>query len=225
VQGTLFAVLEPRTPALKPDPVSERSSREVVTMFRFNLYSRLAPVALASVLAVGCSELPTQPVIDSNPSGVQALVPSSAAASVSASAKIKGQDGGTVSAGIFTVVIPPGAFPGQGTVTVSQPDPAQPVAVLSIFPIDKNVFLVPVTLTATLPALEVGQLLQSSMSEQDTLGMWHPMDSSQADSQTMTVSASLVHFSTYRVDIAAPASGGVSGTGATRPVRTAKETD
>ena len=195
-------------------------------MFRSDLYRRLAPVTLASILAVGCSELPTQPVIDSNSNGIQAQAPASAAASVSASLKIKGQDGGTVSAGIFTVVIPPGAFPGQGTVTVSQPDPNQPVAVLSIFPADKNAFLLPVTLTATLPALEVDLLQQSGISEQDSLGAWYPVSSSQSDPQTMTVSASLVHFSTYRVDLPGSVMGGGSGSSSTvRPSRSAKEMD
>ena len=195
-------------------------------MFRFSKYSPLVPVALVAALTVGCSEIPTQPIVDSNSSGVQADVPAAGAASVSASLKIKGQDGGTLSAGIFTVVIPPGAYEGSATITVSQPDPAQPVAVLSIHPNDKNAFAVPVTLTASLPDLEAAWLMQSGMSEQDNLGMWQAMSSAQPNSQTMTVSAPLAHFSTYRVDIAYPVAGAAgNGAGGARPARPTSEMD
>ena len=195
-------------------------------MFRFSKYSPLVPVALVAALTVGCSELPTQPIVDSNSSGVQADVPAASAASVSASLKIKGPEGGTLSAGIFTVVIPPGAVEGSATITVSQPDPSQPVAVLSIHPNDKNSFAVPVTLTATLPNLDAAWLMKSGMSEQSDLGTWQAMSSSQADAQTMTVSASLAHFSTYRVDIAYPLSGATgTGAGGDRPARRTSEMD
>jgi len=195
-------------------------------MFRFSKYSPLVPVALVAALTVGCSTLPTQPIVDSNSPGVRADVPAASAASVSASLKIKGQEGGTLSAGIFTVVIPPGAYEGSATITVSQPDPAQPVAVLSIHPNDKNAFAVPVTLTASLPNLDAAWLIQSGMSEQDDFGMWQAMGSSQPDAQTMTVSASLAHFSTYRVDIAYPLAGATgTGAGGDRPSRRTSEMD
>ena len=190
-------------------------------MFRFSKYSPLVPVALVAALTVGCSELPTQPIVDSNSSGVQADVPAASAASVSASLKIKGQDGGTLSAGIFTVVIPPGAFSGMATVTVEVPDPMQPMVQLSIEPASKNNFNKPVTLVASLPNVNTPVLMASGVSEL-TGGSWQPVAGVQPDPQQMTLRTPLQHFSTYRVELATAGqptggAGGTSSGGGTSP--------
>jgi hypothetical protein len=203
-------------------------------MFRFHSSSRLIPLALASVLAAGCGKLPTQPAVDQATTlGVQEMRAGGASTtrlqqpppgdnplSSSSSARIFGHHGGSVTAGIFTVVLPPGAFSGFATVTVRQMDPAQPVAILEITPASKNGFKQPVTLIARLSGMEVGNMMQVGMSELDpSTGEWLAMAGAQPNASTMSVSTPLEHFSTYRVELptTAPPAGGSPGAGGTLP--------
>lgn len=190
-------------------------------MSRFHLYSRLIPVALASVLAAGCGQLPTQPTADATP-GMESMragatptrivppPPTDQPLSSQSQARIHGNRGGTISAGIFTAVIPAGAFSGFATVTITQPDMTQPVAVLDIYPSSKNGFHKPVLLIAKLPNVDTALLMQTGMAELDeTSGAWLAMSGETQNPLAMTVSTPLMHFSTYRVDF--PTQGEMTG--------------
>ena len=195
-------------------------------MSTIRIYHRLVPVALVSLLAVGCSELPTQPVVENSaaPEANQVMAAHSADLSrivppapqpgaTSNQARILGHRGGVVVAGKFAVVIPPGAFNGMATVRVDVPDPMQPLVELSIEPASKNHFDRPVTLVAMLPNVEAQILMASGVSELAG-GSWQPMAGVQANLQEMSLRTPLQHFSTYRVELATAGqpTGGVGGT-------------
>ena len=190
------------------------------------IYHRLVPVALVSLLAVGCSELPTQPVVENSaaPDANQVMAARSADLSrivppapqpgaTSNQARIQGNRGGVVVAGKFAVVIPPGAYSGMATVRVDVPDPMQPLVELSIEPASKNHFDRPVTLVAMLPNVDAQILMASGVSELAG-GSWQPMAGVQANLQEMSLRTPLEHFSTYRVELATAGqpSGGAGGT-------------
>lgn len=198
-------------------------------MFQFQKYSRLLPVALASVLAAGCSQLPTQPIVESTP-GMQGMraqadpsrlvppPPTDNPLTSQSQARIQGNRGGKITAGIFTAVIPPGAFSGYATVSITQPDVNQPVAVLEIYPASKNGFHKPVQLIAQLHNVDPVMLMQAGMAELDpATGEWLAMNGETQNPQFMTVSTPLMHFSTYRVEFPTPGEltgGGIGGGGA-----------
>lgn len=116
------------------------------------------------------------------------------------SAVINGAEGGTVSAGRFTVTIPPGAYRGNATVTVTVPTPKSTVCQLDIFPRSANTFAAPVILTAdckdqnkdSLPDLVIATFDESSLS-------WKKVPGSQSDVFNAKVTAPLFHFSLYEI--------------------------
>jgi hypothetical protein len=202
-------------------------------MSRFHVTSRLVPAALVALLAVGCSEMPTQPAVDSTTPGLQGMramsdparivppPPTDNPLSSQSSARIFGHKGGQVTAGMFTAVIPPGAFSGFATVTIRQPDINQPVAVLEISPASKNGFDEPVLLIARMPNVDASLLMQTELSELDEAsGQWLAMNGELANAMTMTLTTPLMHFSTYRVEFPTPGTltgGGTSGGGGGDP--------
>jgi len=178
----------------------------------------LVLAALACHLA-GCGALPTQPQMNPGPdeallAGTMAAEPTEIGDDVMASAVVNGRRGGSVEAGIFRVVVPPGAFRGEATILVRQPDPAQPLVELSIDPASKNSFRVPVTLVARLGSVAASRLATGQVTELDpATGGWMPMSGEQADTAAMTLSTPLLHFSTYRVEFPAePGAGSSPGT-------------
>ena len=72
--------------------------------------------------------------------------------SVAATARVDGNLGGTIRAGRYSVMIPPGAFVGPATVTVSMPDSTVMICDLAISPAAANKFQKPVQLMANLYA-------------------------------------------------------------------------
>ncbi len=177
----------------------------------------LFAVTLAVLLcAAGCSNLPTQPTApdtgaaalsgggSSQVLGLDGLLGSSAQTT---STKQIGVLGGVVSAGNFTVVIPPGALTTTARITVSQPDPARPVVNLSISPASANKFLLPVLLVADASPMSRSLLSVADMGYYNPqTGDWERVDGSVVSVATLSVSAPLWHFSTYRVQ-----SGGKAG--------------
>lgn len=171
-------------------------------------------IGLAAFLAAGCSELPTEPALDlTGPAHVlsdrsptsaaaRSPVPPIATTASSATLRLNGTKGGSVSAGQFTVVVPPGAFAGQATITVSQPDPGDLRVDLGIWPASKNSFAVPVTLIARLSRVTEAQVAGSQMRELDrSSGGWVAVSGQSVDAQAKTVRAPLAHFSSYRVEV------------------------
>lgn len=181
---------------------------------RTSPWSRFAAVLLlaALILPAGCSNLPAPPT---------APVPSAGASSGGGSAQVLallgststtttrtiGVLGGIVSAGNFSVVVPPGALTTTASITVSQPDPAKPVVNLSIAPVSANKFLVPVVLTANASPMDRTLLSVAYIGWYNpATGMWERVPYCSVSLLNLTVSAPLWHFSTYRVE-----SGGKAG--------------
>ena len=189
----------------------------------------LLGTALVALAATGCSKLPTAPNVETSmvaspaaPASVVAKnndpafvqpppVPGTGSRSV---VRMLGSRGGVASNGNFSVIVPPGAFTGRATVSVTQPDPNQPLVQLDIQPASKNKFKVPVMLIASFPGEDGGRVGASTMMELDTQsGAWFPVSGATCNSSARTVSAPLVHFSTYRVDLPASPPPGPGRTG------------
>lgn len=179
----------------------------------------LIGTALAALAATSCSKLPTQPIVEASGTGAspQMMVSSHVQPEIlrqpppvpgtgsRASVRMLGKQGGSATNGVFTVVVPAGAFNGQATITVSQPDPNVPLVQLDIQPSSKNHFKKPVTLIAQFQNVDASRIAVSTVSEFDpNSGTWSLVDGSSADAMAGTVRAPLAHFSTYRVDLSTP---------------------
>ena len=181
----------------------------------------LALTAIAVMIVAGCSSLPTQPpgpasdsraanpaLLGLSPGDNTSTSPSTAptgsttgAVSATSSKTINGLLGGTITAGRFTVIVPPAAFFGTATVTVNQPDVSKLQVSLSISPADKNHFLLPVLLVADGSSMNP-QLLSAAFISwyNPATGQWVPVAGSSVSLLNLTVTAPLLHFSQYRVD-------------------------
>jgi len=185
--------------------------------FRF---SRHLAFALAGMLALaGCSNLPTKPsgldssdlgttVTSGSSAGILGLDPQTSVTSTATTTRtIVGLLGGTVTAGDFTVVIPPGAILGTAAVTVTQPDRSHSVVQLGIAPASSNKFLLPVLLVANARVMDRSLLAVAYISYfNPATGQWERMPASSVSLLNLTVTTPLWHFSTYRVE-----SGGKAG--------------
>jgi len=175
---------------------------------RTRIPSALALIAL--IAGVGCSSLPTgpRPEAGSPPraDGPPGAMPSLSYNPVSDSKTIDGALGGRVSAGNFTVVIPPAAISGTATVTITQPDLSKPYVNLEISPASANGFEVPVTLVVDARPMSPKRLRTACVSWLNpSTGKWQPMPST-VNVESRTVTCRLQHFSTYAVE-----SGGKAG--------------
>ncbi|HKQ18354.1 MAG TPA: hypothetical protein VJW75_01275 [Candidatus Eisenbacteria bacterium] len=65
------------------------------------------------------------------------------------SAVVDGAEGGTLRCGRFVLLLPAGAYDGEGTVTMSMPDSTVMIVELEIAPADLNGFQVPIDLAIT----------------------------------------------------------------------------
>jgi hypothetical protein len=182
-------------------------------VFQRSITSALSIILAAALFVAGCSSLPTSPP---NRAGAAPAVlgfdpPESAPADepatgavrpVSSSVYVRAVRGGTVTAGDFSVVIPPLALTGDAIVTVCQPDPAKPEVKLSITPEERNGFRVPVTLFANCGDHLDRRLLSLSYMSwwNPAIGAWERVDHSSVSVLDLTVQAPLSHFSTYRVE-------------------------
>lgn len=172
-----------------------------------------ATLALMTLLVIaGCSSLPTAPRPESasDAASVQpqaATAPSAAIRSATSTKTIDGRRGGRVTAGNFTVMIPPLAITGTATVTVTQPDVTQPFVDLDISPASANRFRVPVTLIADATPMDSKLLGLAYISWYNpATRTWVRVPSSVVNLESRTVQAPLWHFSRYRVE-----SGGKAG--------------
>jgi hypothetical protein len=187
-------------------------------MTRMRVLAALATIALLGV--AGCSSLPTGPrsgVVSSRgdtgaePAGLMLLPevlpepepepqPGEPVA-VTSTRQIYGFAGGTVSAGNFSVVIPPLAIAGTATVKVIQPDASKPFVKLEIFPASANKFRVPVTLVAHGGPLSDVKLQSAYISWfNPATGKYERIQSS-VILENHTVTATLKHFSEYAVEV------------------------
>ncbi len=130
-----------------------------------------------------------------------AVVPSVSLASalprsVSASAKLDGSKGGTVRAGRFRVALPPGAFSGFATVTVSVADTTVMICDLSISPQSANKFAYPALLITDYSGTTVDVSTVTTYWYDPTQLLWVSL-SGRSNVSGTTVVTSLDHFSTY----------------------------
>ena len=176
----------------------------------------LLALAILSLLA-GCSMMPTKPAIQREETRARVVQTVDLEAStpaptdsleVVASKTVVGLVGGTVSAGHFTVVVPPLAFVGVATVTAKVPFPDASQCELGISPEDKNQFLTPVMLVANMDGLLPPDLVARSHVQwlNPATGKWQQVHGSTVDLANLTVSAPLQHFSQYRVSVEGRAS-------------------
>ena len=116
---------------------------------------------------------------------------------VSRSSDIDGDKGGSVHVGRFTVTVPPGAFSGPATVTISMPDSSLMICELSITPLSANAFQVPVLLTADLSSPGLADASEFTMYCYDVNGckLVNLFSKSRVDGASLTTA--LEHFSTY----------------------------
>ena len=165
-----------------------------------------------SLAFAGCSNMPTAPQAPSGSTagatggsssqvlGLSLLGGSSS--STTSKSVVVGLLGGVVSVGEFTVVIPPLALRQTATITVSQPDLAHPVVNLSIAPASANGFLLPVLLVANAKRLDPALLSVATISYYNpTTAQWETVPGASVSLLNLTVSAPLMHFSTYRVTV------------------------
>ena len=170
----------------------------------------------ALMAAVGCSSLPTGPrpeaTGDAGSEGQRAsaavdtaepagLLPGTTATAISVTRVVVGSLGSRITAGNFTVVIPPLAVLGTVTVKVTQPDASKPVVSLRILPETANSFRIPVTLVANASPMSRDMLAKATISWfNPATGRWEPMPS-KVDLERRTVSCPLQHFSEYAVQV------------------------
>lgn len=109
---------------------------------------------------------------------------------------VNGLLGGVVRNGDWTVTVPPGAYSGNGVVTIMVPDPSARACDLSIAPANLNQFSTPVSLTCKLQTLDQARTY--------VIQWWDPSANRWVDLPTtrdttkLTCSALLPHFSIYR---------------------------
>jgi hypothetical protein len=191
------------------------------------VYSRAAPhLALSIVTLValaGCTGLPTGPEATTDdpgstqqppneeprfleePGAYGGLSGSSGGDPVTepliGSAQIQGKDGGTLTTGRFTVIVPPGAYNGKSEISITVPDPKQLIVELEISPASANNFKVPVQLIADCKGLVSATELDEVTIlwfDEETEKWYEPSDPIR-DHQEKTVQMGLSHFSTYGV--------------------------
>lgn len=131
---------------------------------------------LAGMLALtGCGHVPTAPIVSSGPmdsgassSGIYIApsgdeLPTPLPLSASATAVVRGKLGGAVRAGRFTLAIPADAFPGNATVTLTQPNLNEMMVEIRVSPAPKNNLRVPATLSVDASTMALSDLSQSAV--------------------------------------------------------------
>ena len=125
-------------------------------------------------------------------------VPDVGLAPAASTRAIDGALGGVVSAGRFTVIVPPGAFLGTGHVTISVPDPNRLECEMSIDPAERNGFSIPVTLSVNAVGAVTANPFSLCLGWWDPVQRkWVPVSGSAEDNLTLRLSAPLYHFSKY----------------------------
>src|SRR5258705_11702239 len=165
---------------------------------------RLLAAAVAVLALSGCwksaleatsapSAAAPQPVFEAAPrvegSTVNVGVP------LTASQAIDGAVGGKVAVGPSRVEVPPGAFKGVATITITQPDPTILKCDLTIDPPAANQFALPVVLAVQLPN-SLALTLDQNMWLDKSADLWRLIPST-PDLLTTELRSPLWHFSTY----------------------------
>lgn len=177
-----------------------------------SLVAAASLVLAAGLFVAGCSSNPTSPAgtapgeppaAEGGGSSAETSSPPSSPGTValSRSVYVRALLGGTVSAGNFRVIIPPGALPGDAIVSVRQPDRTKPVVELDVTPEERNAFLLPVLLVADVTPMAEGLVPGAYLSWWNPdAARWEGCEQSSVDAVGRLVQAPLWHFSKYRVE-------------------------
>src|SRR5262249_1265612 len=154
-------------------------------------------------------QMPTAPIVDRAPSGAMSTSPTGEAPAPAptpdpppASGAVSSRTlspllGGTVSAGQFKVIVPPGALRKTAPITVCQPRLDVRQVELTISPPSANGFLLPVLLVADCKDMSLEVLkLQTMWWWNPQTQHWEAVLNVQVDLLGRTVTAPLWHFST-----------------------------
>ena len=119
---------------------------------------------------------------------------------LSGSSVIDGTQGGVLTVGRFTVTVPAGAFQDTATISISIADQSIVECNLSITPAAANSFHLPVSLAADCSGVTNVDLKNCGTLWYDPqAGVWRTVTGAVVDLSASTVTASLMHFSTYGV--------------------------
>jgi len=174
---------------------------------------RIGTLAILATLAIsGCGHSPTAPVppppsslvSGGEESAIQRVSPEETPAPdpipVQGSATIHGKTGGTLAVGDFTLVIPPGAFRGNATITLRQSNPQLKRVEIEVEPASKNDFLASATLTADLSGWTRAEVRRASLWCVDpATGTFNPVSNATVDLEQRQVRASFARLSTSEV--------------------------
>ncbi len=160
---------------------------------------RIVALILGLVALASCSTLPTTPAPLTQNQLITKIggedTPITRIVSLAGSKIIDGSVGGVLIVGKWKVVVPPAAYIGVGTITISVPDTTVDKCNLSIYPSTLNHFLEPVDLRfrcATLAETEIRDMRWWN----PTKNAWVTIESWPNDVD-LTRCAPLMHFSTY----------------------------
>lgn len=185
-------------------------------MKRHSILRRCLALILLTSMIAGCSTLPTAPTValdspsamlaapivdDPTASPITQTEPSATVQGAEASRLINPLVGGTVRAGQFRVIVPPGALRMAATVTVKQADLTRKEVQLEVTPASANGFLVPVLLVADCADMSSRLLsLQTIYWWNPATSRWQGVAGVQINLLNKSISVPLWHFSTYKVD-------------------------
>lgn len=176
---------------------------------------RVLALSLIAALLAGCSQHPTAPADPASTAGAARVAPqfdepepapspvspSPVSKSAESTRRISALLGGTVSAGQFRVIIPPGALRASASITVKQPDLTRREVELEVTPASANGFLVPVLLVADCSGMTPRLLsLQTIYWWNPEAARWEAVLGAQVNLLGKSVSVPLWHFSRYKVD-------------------------
>jgi hypothetical protein len=185
--------------------------------------SALALVWAFGLALVGCSQSPlapgstpgggipaageSPPMLTVAPDGHGEYVPceggedlppmdSTGSKAASATVRIDGDEGCTLTVGRFTLKLPPGSFSGPGTITMAMRDTTVLICGMDISPSSANQFKYPAELTADLSGMSVSEDEVAIYWYDPAMERWDSCPA-QAKSAATSVTAYLGHFSTY----------------------------
>lgn len=169
------------------------------------------PLALATLVTAvamltwSCAQLPTAPMATPDaedppflraPTGAATPFGSGTGSGSSASKAIDGAAGGSIEFGNFRLVVPPGAYAGVATLTITVPDPSVVRCDLSISPAQTRPFAQPVQLIADCSSATVVDVSGMKTLTFDTArGLWVVVPGSTVSSASATITTPLEQFS------------------------------
>lgn len=177
-------------------------------MHRITKLSLAAALALASVAwLTGCGKGPSSPGANEfrDPQFVRVVprpgtLESGPTGPASGSAEIQGELGGRVNVGRFAVTVPPGAFKGLASVSITVPDQMVLQCALDIAPVTANSFSPSVVLEIDYAGTDVTDpSALMNLWYDEMAGTWRQLPGTQVDTERMLVSAPLSHFSLYGI--------------------------